>query len=107
VLVDETISRILLRLSSADGHFSAATIARCVTIPVSQNRSNQPEDSAGRVIAFCLVLHRARVAELRVTAKLVGWSSDRFNLTQSANASRGMLSVALSRLKARTSNGRR
>jgi len=39
-----------------------------------------------RYFVFCLVLHRARVAELRVTAKLVGLLSDRFNLTRSTPA---------------------
>ena len=33
----------------ADGHFSAAAIARDVTKQVSPPRSNQPENSAGRV----------------------------------------------------------
>lgn len=33
----------------ADGHFSAATIARSVTKQVSPLRSNQPENSTGRV----------------------------------------------------------
>lgn len=52
-----------------------------MTLQVAPQRSNQPERSAGRVIAFCLVLHRARVAVLCITAKQVGSLSDRFNLS--------------------------
>jgi hypothetical protein len=33
-----------------------------MTLFVSKKRSNQPERSAGRVNAFCLVLHRTEVA---------------------------------------------
>ena len=78
----ETVSRILWRLSHADGHFSAATIARCVVVFVSKYNSNQPEDSPGRVIVFCLVLHRARVAAFHIAMKRVGSLSNHFNLTE-------------------------
>jgi len=62
------VSRILWR-SGADGHFSAATIARRMVASISRYDSNQPERSAGRVCpklspwdcAFCLVLHQTRV----------------------------------------------
>jgi hypothetical protein len=55
----------------ADGHFSAVTIARHVAESVSKRRCNQPEDSPGRVIVFCLVLHRARVADPDVAIRPV------------------------------------
>lgn len=48
---------------NADDHFSAAKIAPGVTFSVSRKRSNQPGNSAGRVIVSCLVLHRTEVAK--------------------------------------------
>lgn len=41
-----------VRLSNADGHFSTATLARCVTLKVAPERSSQPENSPGRVFRF-------------------------------------------------------
>ena len=45
------VSRILWRLSNADGHFSTATIARRMAVKVSPCDSSQPESSPGRVFA--------------------------------------------------------
>ena len=43
------VSRILWRLSNADGHFSAATIARRMAAKLWSCNSSQPESSPGRV----------------------------------------------------------
>lgn len=65
----------------ADGHFSTVIIAHHVVAFVSKRRCNQPEDSPSRVIVFCLVLHRARVAVPNVAIRPVASLCDSFNLT--------------------------
>ena len=63
-----SVSRLAPQI--ADGHFSAANVAICVTAPFSENSSGQPESSSSRVCltvsredcAFCLALHRTGVA---------------------------------------------
>ncbi|BCM90382.1 hypothetical protein IAD21_02234 [Abditibacteriota bacterium] len=66
------VSRILCAFSKRDGHFSAPGVAARVTLFVAKKRSNQPERFAGRINAFCLVLHRTEVALTpRVTTKPV------------------------------------
>ena len=63
------VSRILCVFSRRDGHFSIPVVADEVTTTVAHCRSNQPERSAGRVSAFCLVLHRTEVIFARFVAK--------------------------------------
>ena len=58
--------RLETEVFKRDDHFSAFLIAQKVTISVAKNRSDQPENCAGRVdacayFAFCLVLHRTEV----------------------------------------------
>lgn len=65
---------------------------------VSSCNSSQPENSASRVIAFCLALHRTRVASRDIAAATVRCLSHLFNLTAEANLNGGVFSVALSRL---------
>ena len=48
-LRNRPVSRILWRLSNADGHFSAATIARRMAAKLWSCSSSQPESSPGRV----------------------------------------------------------
>ena len=84
-----------VRLSNADGHFSAAQIALSVVASLSKSNCIQPESSAGRVNAFCLDLHRARVANQSVTALTVGSLSDHFTLIAEVFFNEGLFSVAL------------
>ena len=62
------VSRILC-VSRRDDHFSALPIAEKMVSVVSDRNSDQPERSAGRVSAFCLVLHRTEVALTRFVTK--------------------------------------
>ena len=101
------VAAALTPATSHDDHFSAATIARRMVCSVAKTDCDQPEDSAGRVNVFCLVLHRTRVARPRRRRRAGALLPHLFTLTISLSRHGGLFSVVLSRSKCSHLKGRR